>query len=123
MSALSNNFLLFWKSLGGPELVQEHKFHPTRKWRFDFALVDLRLAIEIDGGAFLKFGGRHGRGMGMVKDCEKYRAAADLRWTVWRFSSKCITAENIKRTIQSFKLAIKREAIESRLKNWVKNES
>ena len=110
MSALAAKFELLWKVAGGPELVAEHTFHPTRKWRFDFACKSARCAIELDGGAFLPFGGRHGRGMGMVKDCEKYRAAADLGWTVWRFSSKCITAENIKRTIQSFKLAIKRGA-------------
>jgi ABC-type sulfate transport system permease component len=46
--------------------------------------------------------------MGMVKDCEKYRAAADLGWRVWRFTTKCITPDAIKTTIQSFKLAMKR---------------
>ena len=108
MSALGGKFIMLWKLLGGPELVAEYKFYPTRKWRFDFALPALKLAIEIDGGAFLLNGGRHGRGMGMVKDCEKYRAAADLGWRVWRFSAKCITADFIKTTIQSFKLAINR---------------
>ena len=108
MSALASKFVLLWKAAGGPELTAEHKFHPTRKWRFDFALPDYKLAIEIDGGAFLPFGGRHGRGMGMVKDCEKYRAAADLGWRVWRFSPKCITTDFIKTTIQTFKLTMKR---------------
>lgn len=108
MSILAGKFLIMWKALGGPELTAEYKFHPTRKWRFDFALPALKLAIEIDGGAFLANGGRHGRGMGMVKDCEKYRAAADLGWLVWRFSPKCITTDFIKMTIQSFKIAIKR---------------
>ena len=108
MSALASKFVLLWKATGGPELTPEHKFHPTRKWRFDFALPDYKLAIEIDGGAFLPFGGRHGRGLGMVKDCEKYRAAADLGWRVWRFSPKCITTDFIKTTIQTFKLTMKR---------------
>ncbi|HAT10302.1 MAG TPA: hypothetical protein DCS97_06855, partial [Planctomycetes bacterium] len=30
--------------------IAEHRFHPTRKWRFDFARPDIHLAIEIDGG-------------------------------------------------------------------------
>jgi len=110
MSALACKFIMLWKAAGGPELISEYKFHPTRKWRFDFALPDYKLAIEIDGGAFLPFGGRHGRGMGMVKDCEKYRAAADLGWRVWRFSPKCITTDFIKTTIQTFKLTMKRSA-------------
>ena len=110
MSALASKFVLLWKAAGGPELTTEYKFHPTRKWRFDFAQVDARCAVELDGGAFLPFGGRHGRGMGMVKDCEKYRAAADLGWRVWRFSPKCITTDFIKTTIQTFKLTMKRSA-------------
>jgi very-short-patch-repair endonuclease len=110
MSALASKFVLLWKAAGGPELTPEYKFHPTRKWRFDFALPDYKLAIEIDGGAFLPFGGRHGRGMGMVKDCEKYRAAADLGWRVWRFSPKCITTDFIKTTAQTFKLTMKRSS-------------
>jgi len=108
MTALSRKFVLLWVAAGGPELTPEYRFHPTRKWRFDFALPGLKLAIELDGGAFLPFGGRHGRGMGMVKDCEKYRAAADLGWRVWRFTTKCLTQEAIKTTIQSMKLATKR---------------
>jgi very-short-patch-repair endonuclease len=87
--------------------VAEHTFHPTRKWRFDFACKSARCAIELDGGAFLPFGGRHGRGMGMVKDCEKYRAAADLGWRIWRFTTKCLTAEAVAMTAKSFRLSMK----------------
>ena len=107
MSALAAKFVLLWKVAGGPELVAEHTFHPTRKWRFDFACKAARCAIELDGGAFLAFGGRHGRGMGMVKDCEKYRAAADLGWRIWRFTTKCITQEAVAMTAKSFRLSIK----------------
>ena len=110
MSALAAKFALLWRLAGGPALTPEHRFHPTRKWRFDFALPDSKCAVELDGGAFLPFGGRHGRGIGMVKDCEKYRAAADLNWRVWRFTTKCITPEAVKTTIQSFKIAMKRSA-------------
>jgi len=107
MSALSAKFELLWKAANGPELVGEHTFHPTRKWRFDFACKSARCAVELDGGAFLPFGGRHGRGMGMVKDCEKYRAAADLGWRIWRFTTKCLTVEAVAMTAQSFRMAIK----------------
>jgi len=106
MSALSAKFELLWKAANGPELVAEHAFHPTRKWRFDWASKSARCAIELDGGAFVPFG-RHGHGMGMVKDCEKYRAAADLGWRIWRFTTKCLTVEAVAMTAQSFRMAIK----------------
>jgi very-short-patch-repair endonuclease len=68
------------QALGLPVPVAEYKFHPTRRWRMDFAWVDRKLALEIQGGAFV--GGRHSRGMGQVKDMEKFSEAAILGWRV-----------------------------------------
>lgn len=67
----------------GVEVWAEYKFHPTRKWRFDYAIPDLQIAIEIDGGVFI--GGRHSRGMGQKKDMEKMNAAAEMGWLVFHF--------------------------------------
>lgn len=68
--------------------VREHRFHPTRKWRFDFAFPDQKLAVEVEGGIFT--GGRHTRGAGYRKDMEKYNAAAILGWRVLRFDGDII---------------------------------
>jgi very-short-patch-repair endonuclease len=65
--------------------VREHRFHPERKWRFDFAFLSEKLAVEIEGGVFA-FGG-HSRGKGFEKDCEKYNAAIKLGWRVLRYST------------------------------------
>jgi len=67
---------------GVPAPTAEHRFHPTRKWRFDFAWLDVQLALEIEGGAFS--GGRHTRGKGFIGDLEKYNAALLLGWRVLR---------------------------------------
>jgi len=64
--------------------VLEHHFHPTRRWRFDVAFPAHKLAVEIEGGAFTR--GRHNRGVGFVKDMEKYNTAALLGWRVFRFT-------------------------------------
>jgi len=56
----------------------EYRFHPTRKWRLDFAWPSQRVAMEIDGGAFI--GGRHMRGTGWLKDAEKRRELAAMGW-------------------------------------------
>jgi very-short-patch-repair endonuclease len=62
--------------------VAEYRFHPTRKWRFDFAWPTERLAVEVNGGAFASGGGRHTRGAGFRSDAEKLSEAAILGWRV-----------------------------------------
>lgn len=68
--------------------VREHRFHPDRKWRMDFAWPDKRIAVEIEGGVWGL--GRHNRPKGFIADTEKYNAAAALGWTVLRFTGKHI---------------------------------
>jgi very-short-patch-repair endonuclease len=63
--------------------VLEHRFHPTRRWRFDAAFPERMIAVEVDGGAFIK--GRHTTGAGFRADCEKLNTAALLGWRVFRF--------------------------------------
>ncbi|MDR1579147.1 MAG: endonuclease domain-containing protein [Synergistaceae bacterium] len=65
------------------ETAIEYRFHPVRRWRFDAAFPEKKIAVEIDGGAFI--GGRHTRGAGFKADCEKLNNAALLGWRVFRF--------------------------------------
>lgn len=67
---------------GLPKPEAEVKFHPGRRWRFDYGWRDRKIAVEINGGAFLVGGGRHTRGSGYAKDCEKLAEAAILGWRV-----------------------------------------
>lgn len=62
--------------------VAELMFAKPRKWRFDYAFLDWKIALEIDGGLFLKGGGRHNRGASMLKDYEKLNTAACMGWKV-----------------------------------------
>lgn len=66
-------------------LEREYRFHPSRRWRFDFAIPEHMVAIEIEGGTWAR--GRHTRGDGYEKDCEKYNTAAFLGWRVFRFTT------------------------------------
>lgn len=65
---------------------QQYRFHPERKWRFDFAFPDELVAVELDGGIFAaengQVAGKHARGAGRLKDYEKRNAAAELGWLV-----------------------------------------
>lgn len=71
---------------------REYVFHPTRKWRFDFAIPELRIAIEVEGGTFSGKDTRHTTGMGHHEDCNKYNAAAMLGWRVLRYTAKHIAS-------------------------------
>lgn len=70
---------------GLPAPVTEFRFHPTRKWRFDFAWPDRSIAVEVDGAIFVS--GRHTRGIGVEKDNEKFAEALLAGWKVLRVST------------------------------------
>ena len=64
---------------------QEFYFHPERKWRADFHLIDKKILVEVEGGIWS--GGRHTRGKGYLRDLEKYNAATMMGFQVIRFST------------------------------------
>lgn len=78
----------FFTAHGLPEPVREHRFHPTRLWRFDYAWPTERLALEVEGGRYV--GGRHTSPEGFHKDLEKYNAAAVLGWRILRITPNSV---------------------------------
>jgi len=64
-------------------VVSEYRFC-KRRWRFDYAIPDKKIAIEIEGGVWIS--GRHNRASGFLKDMEKYNTATILGWRVLRFT-------------------------------------
>ena len=99
--AMSKKFnpahLLLEKHLKELELDfrREWRFHPLRRWRFDYALggfVDSQnwepnhIAIEIEGGTWIS--GRHSRGKGYEADCIKYSTASMMGFRVLRFTTQ-----------------------------------
>ena len=65
-----------------PGCIAEHRFAVPRRWRFDYCWPTERVALEVEGATWTQ--GRHTRGAGYRKDCEKYNAAAALGWIVIR---------------------------------------
>ena len=70
----------YFEEFGIPGPVYEHKFHPTRKWRFDLAWPEHKLALEVQGGIHVR--GRHTRGAALLKEWEKLNTAAAMGWRV-----------------------------------------
>ena len=75
----------YCRQRGYPLPVAEYRFHPTRRWRFDAAIVSDKIGIEVDGAVY--FAGRHTRGTGFESDAEKLSEAAVLGWRVLRCST------------------------------------
>lgn len=76
------------RALGCPEPVLQFRYSPHRRWRFDFAWPEQKLAVEVDGGTWS--GGRHTRGAGYERDSEKLNAANLLGWTCLRYTSSMV---------------------------------
>lgn len=78
---------------------REFRFHPPRRWRFDFVLlpVDLLIAIEVEGGAF---SGGHKRGLFADTDCEKSNAAMEDGYKVLRFTPGMVASGVALQTIE-----------------------
>ena len=87
--ALKNNVTFFCK-INKLTLEEEKIFYKGRKWRFDFFIPQLNVAIEYEGIKIKKEGdkSRHTTITGYTGDAEKYNHAALLGIRVLRFTFK-----------------------------------
>lgn len=67
------------------DFVTEHKFDKVRKFRFDWAIIDLKIAIEYEGIVSEK--SRHTSLNGFSNDCTKYNLAIANGWRVLRYTA------------------------------------
>lgn len=67
----SEDLLRLW-----PWGVIEHKFHPLRQWRFDWAMPSLKLAFEMDGRG-------HNIWSRWRSDMTKFNNADKMGWVVY----------------------------------------
>lgn len=81
-------------------LYREFPFYPGRKFKFDWAILELKVAFEYEG----IFGGGksgHTTHAGYNKDTFKYNAAAEMGWKVYRYTAT--TYKNIEEELKSLK--------------------
>lgn len=96
------------RALGYGGWRREHRFDNTgRRWRFDFAHTNLKLAVEVEG--ITSYGknkdgsqklGRHQTAKGMQADLEKYQSAMRQGWTVYRCSPAMVSNGDAIETIR-----------------------
>ena len=73
-------YLQILRQTTGLEWISEYRFHPPRRWRFDYACLGLKIAVELNGGNFV--GGRHSNPVALGKEYEKMSQAAADGWAV-----------------------------------------
>jgi hypothetical protein len=80
--------LALWLQAGyGDRVVQEFRFHPTRRWRFDHAIPSLFIGIEFDG---IMSYSAHTSLTNILNDSDKINEAQILGWVVIRVNSKSL---------------------------------
>jgi hypothetical protein len=89
ISVLHEEFLkgLMYRNIKAPTV--EFKFHPKRLWRADCCWEEEKLIVEVDGGVWSN--GRHNRGSGYIKDCEKKNTAVLMGYHVMNITHEHIS--------------------------------
>lgn len=87
-SELEAELALQIRSLGLPEPIREYQAIKGRRYRFDFAFVEARLLVEVNGGTYTK--GAHSTGTGIARDYEKANLAVLQGWRVLMFDGKSV---------------------------------
>jgi hypothetical protein len=96
---------------GAQNFLPEYQFAKPRRWRFDWAVffdrtssrapwIKSNLAIEVDGGVWIRGGGRHNRGAGFIRDMEKTNVANCLGWSILRFTPQMVLKGEARRVIE-----------------------
>jgi hypothetical protein len=88
----AEQFVNVCEKAGLPRPELEYRFHPTRMWRFDVAFVAAKIAVEIQGGVFIR--GRHNSPVSFIKEMEKQNSAAVMGWRfIYRTPSNFLSFE------------------------------
>jgi hypothetical protein len=86
-----------WCMSKGYTLETEYRFHPDRRWRFDFYIKELNCGIEYEG--IFSEHSRHTNKKGYTGDTDKYTKAAVMGIKVLRYTS--INYKNVLQDLQN----------------------
>lgn len=100
--AIRAAFKLRCKDNGLPIPATEYIFDQSsakRRFAFDYAWIDEKIALEVDGGIWV--GGAHGRGSGILRDQEKRNLATVQGWAVYHCVPKTLMADETVALLQN----------------------
>lgn len=116
LSYLEAQFMRLLQRHELPNPFREYKFHPVRKWRFDFAWPKLKVAVEIDGNTFADHAtvGNHAVGKTYQNDCKKSNAAQLEGWAILRADREMVDTDEFGQIVKSMLLR--------RIEQWKKGQ-
>ncbi len=74
--------LAWFSEVGLPAPRPEYRFDSDRQFRFDFAWLEQKVALEVQGGIFARLPGGHNRGAQIRREHEKWNLAALAGWRI-----------------------------------------
>lgn len=106
VSYLEKQFMRLIQRHQLPNPVREYQFHPVRKWRFDFAWPQIKVAVEIDGGTFATstMPNNHAIGKRYQQDCIKSNAAQLEGWAVLRADREMVNTDQFGELVKTMLL-------------------
>ena len=95
-SKYNDPFIQFVKQELGVELWPEFYFCTQRQFRIDYAIPQYKIAIEQEGGIFMKGYSGHSSGTGIARDMEKNNLLVSKGWKlIRRQPNEMLTIETI----------------------------
>ncbi len=88
-----------WARLPLPVLQYRWALSEGRQYRADGAYPDAHVLLEVQGGIWATNPGRHNRGSGYERDCERDNLAALMGWKLLRFTERMIKDGTAVKTI------------------------
>ncbi len=96
-SELEEAFLKAWMKRYPKHMpALQHRFHPTRKFRFDFAWPTKKVAVEIQG-----YGPGHFSLLGATKDYDRLIECLKLNWRVIYFTNMHLSDKRMLSTLDT----------------------
>ncbi len=91
--------------------LQEFRFNSVRKFRFDYAHLKMKIAVEMEGGIYQGTG--HAKIGRYLSDMEKYNDAQIRGWVVLRYAhgQESLITNDIKRVLQKREKGEEKEKI------------
>lgn len=112
LNEMEGEFYQLWLMLGGDPLVSQHRAIPGRRFAIDFCHLAVKVAIELEGGIWMKTKGGRGKGHAnpkrFISDCEKYNLLALDGWIVFRLATGMVTPAHIEPIVAFVSNAIDR---------------
>src|SRR5690606_23296813 len=95
-------FIRFIEMELGLEVWPEFHFSIERNYRLDYAIPKYKIAIEVDGGIWMKGNSGHSSGTGIKRDMEKGNLLQHLGWKLLKFEPNELMTSSTIRSIKVF---------------------